>query len=163
MSGLACDVAFIKSCITEIKASIGDQASIEELCDKVDVITENQTTIIETLDDMCADCPEELAAPFTVEQVVVDGDQTEKFAAGADVVLTDENGNKVGEGVVASSTYSEATMQTTVLLESATLNADVTAAQVKGVRLLAVKKAAVAERRVKVAEKKEAVAKGIAR
>lgn len=134
MAGLGCNVETILACVLELKETLGDVATIEALCEKVDTVIENQETLEQIL---CAPCPLPLVGPFNGTTSVVEGDQTGEISVGDELNVYDDSGAIVGTQTVTAISYNAATNQTTIQA-TATLNAGVLNTAVKGTGVKAI-------------------------
>jgi hypothetical protein len=116
---LACDVKEIINCQAEIKATlamiieqIGDQATLTELCEKMEVLEEK----------ICGPCPEEVVGEMTETSVTVAGET--EVVAGDEIELFNDAGEVVGKAEVTEVAYDAETNQSTLTLANTETTAE---------------------------------------
>lgn len=111
---IACDVKTILTCVLSIKESLGDVATSDAICDKLDNLEEK----------LCGPCIVPLAEPMTAAtSAIVKGDATSQFSPGSDFEQVDAIGVVIGTAQVTNAIYNAATDTTTVQLASNTVAA----------------------------------------
>ena len=138
---LACDVKEILACVQEIKATLGDQATLEELCQKMEVLEEK----------ICGPCPEAVVGEMTATEVTVEGETD--VAAGDEIELFNDAGEQVGTAEVTAVAYNAETNQSTLTLANTEATAELST-------VTAVKKKFVAATKIERATKEAATKEG---
>ena len=109
MESLACQVAQILEKVCAIEETLGDVATLTEICEKVDNLN----------DKICGPCSFPVVGEMTATSVVLAGDPG--YQPGDVINLQDADGNPTGETAeVVSSTYDAETDQATVQLTNVT-------------------------------------------
>ncbi|OED44914.1 hypothetical protein ACH42_06310 [Endozoicomonas sp. (ex Bugula neritina AB1)] len=138
------EIDFIKTCILEIKEAVGDQATLQELCDKVEVLEEK----------LCGPCSETVAGEMTANQVVVEGETD--AAPGDTINLFNETGENVGTAEVTAVAYNAETNQSTLTLQNTQATAELSTVKTVKKQFVAATKIERSKEAVKQEQTKEA-------